>query len=220
MRDSYNVEVWAGSVRGSLNIRVLPYLGAWESLLRDHGANTVNPGEHENPQIQIPPPDGIPPPAPPVGRIQWNLLFRTASPLAIITGVLSALIPPIGLLLVLPLSLKRIIARYRPFHAGGLRASQGAVIGAFTALLSFVAFLVFFLPLLSVRRADIVAWLHDRAAKLTDPVQKQTTLWFTTNEGLMTYLAFSLVFLLVIFLVIGILSGAVITRTRKRVANQ
>jgi len=176
----------------------------------------LNPGEHESPEPQIPPPSAAPPPPlDPPRRIQWNVLFRLASPLAVVSGVVSALLPPAGLLLVLPLSLKRIIARYKPLHSGVLRTGQGALAGAFTALLSFVAFLVFFLPLLSLRRDDIVAWLRDRAAQYPDPQQKQIALWFTTNEGLITYLAFSVVFLLVLFLIVGAVSGAWTTRPRK-----
>lgn len=173
----------------------------------------MNPEEHENPEIQIPP--SAPPPPAPNGRIQWNLLFRTASPLAIVTGVVSAMLPPVGLLLALPLSLRRIIARYRPFHTGVLRPGQGAWIGAFTALLSFVAFLIFFLPVLSLRRADVLAWLRDRAAQYSDPVQKQMALWFTTNEGLMTYFAMVLASLLAIFLIAGAVSGALLARAKK-----
>jgi len=175
----------------------------------------LNPGEHENPETQPPSYGAPPPPLDLPKRIQWNVLFRLASPLAVVSGVVSALLPPAGLLLVLPLSLKRIIARYKPFHAGVLRMGQGALAGAFTALLSFVAFLVFFLPILSLRRDDIVAWLRDRAAQYPDPQQKQITLWFTTNEGLITYLAFSVVFLLIIFLIVGAVSGAWIARPRK-----
>lgn len=87
--------------------------------------------------------------------------------------------------------------------------------GAFTALLSFVAFLVFFLPLLSVRRADILAQFKDLAAQNPDPQQKQIALWFTTNEGFVVIVLLVMAFILAAFLIVGAVSGAFITRPRK-----
>jgi len=122
----------------------------------------VNPGEQETPEEQVPSSYGTPPPPliGPPGPIQWNLLFRLASPLAVITGVVSYLVFPVGLLLVLPFSLKRIIARYRPLHTGALLPGRGAAIGAFMALLSFIGFLVFFLATLSLYRAEMLDKFH------------------------------------------------------------
>ncbi|HKV93190.1 MAG TPA: hypothetical protein VJW20_11645 [Candidatus Angelobacter sp.] len=183
-----------------------------------HGAGfQVNPGEQETPEEQVPSSYGTPPPPPigPPGPIQWNLLFRLASPLAIITGVVTFLFWPIGLLLVVPVSLKRIIARYRPLHSGVLQTSQGVLIGVFTAVLSFVAYSVFTLPTLSLNRASVLAILRNIAAQSPYPRAQQMSEWFATNEGFIAFRIMFLVFFLALFLIAGALSGAWITRTRK-----
>lgn len=177
----------------------------------------MNPGEQETPEEQIPSSYGTPPPPPigPPSPIQWNLLFRLASPLAVITGVMSYLIFPVGLLLVLPFSLKRIITRYRPFHTGALPANQGAAIGAFMGLLSFVGFLVFSLATLSLQRAEMLNKLHELAAQAPDAQSRQLAQWLATSQGFALFTVAILIFLLAIFLIAGALSGAWITRTKK-----
>ena len=177
----------------------------------------MSSGEHESPESQIPQSYGVPPPpAVPSGPIQWNLLFRTASPLAIVTGVVTFLFFPVGLLLVLPLSLKRIITRYRPFHHGTLSAGQGALAGIFMALLSFLAFVVFFFATFSVNRGPMLNKLHEIAMKNPDPQAQQIMLWYTSNEGFTIVIALVLVFFLVLFLIAGGINGALITRAKKR----
>jgi hypothetical protein len=176
----------------------------------------VNPGEDDNPETQIPPSDGTPPPIAPPGRIQWSLFFRAASPLAVVTGVATYLFFPVGLLLVLPLSLKRIIARYRPFHSGAMQPSQGALMGAFMAFLSFASFLVFFLATLSVKREPLFKLFHDLAAQSPDPWTQQMLLWYTTSDGFIALTVWALIFCLALFLIAGAVSGALITRAKKR----
>lgn len=181
----------------------------------------MNPGEQETPEEQIPSSYGTQPPPPigPPGPIQWNLLFRLASPLAVITGVMSFLVFPVGLLLVLPFSLKRIITRYRPFHTGALPAGQGAVIGGFMGLLSSIGFLVFSLATLSLQRAEMLDKIHQLAAQAPDAQSRQMMQWFATSEGFALFTAAILVFFLIIFLIAGALSGAWITRTKKAGSN-
>lgn len=181
----------------------------------------VNPGQQETPEEQSPSSYGTPPPPPigPPARLQWNLLFRLASPLAVITGVLSYLIFPVGLLLVLPFSLKRIIARYRPLHTGALPASQGSAIGAFMGLLSFIAFLVFPLATLSLRRAEMLNKIHELVSKAPDAQSRQIIQWFATTQGLAFIVVSAFTISLAIFLIVGALSGAWITRTRKAGLN-
>ncbi|HET9365714.1 MAG TPA: hypothetical protein VFP71_11960 [Candidatus Angelobacter sp.] len=177
----------------------------------------MNPGEQETPEEQIPSSYGTPPPPPigPPSPIQWNLLFRLASPLAVITGVMSYLIFPVGLLLVLPFSLKRIITRYRPLHTGALPPGRGAVIGVFMGLLSFIAFLVFFFATLSVRRAYVLDKIHQWIAQAPDAQSRQLAQWFATSQGLALIIASAIFFSLALFLIAGALSGAWITRTKK-----
>ncbi len=111
----------------------------------------------------------------------------------------------------LPLSLRRIIARYRPFHSGPLRASHGAQLGAFTALLSFAAFLVFFLATLSLHRTAI----QEYAAQRSDPQSQQLAQLAASNEGFAVLMIYLAVFGLAGLLIAGAVSGALITRPRK-----
>jgi Na+-transporting methylmalonyl-CoA/oxaloacetate decarboxylase gamma subunit len=176
----------------------------------------VNFDEHESPESQIPQSTGAPPPSTvSSGRIQWGLLFRTASPLAIVTGVATFLFFPVGLLLVLPFNLKRIITRYRPLHRGTLNAGQGALAGIFMAFLSFLAFVVFFFATLSVNRGPMLNKLHEIAMQNPDPQAQQIMLWYTSNDGFPILIAFVLLFFLVLFLVAGGISGALITRSKR-----
>jgi len=183
----------------------------------------VNGSEHENPEIPTPSSYGTPPPPTPAPnlpqnlppRIQWGTVFRLASPLAIVTGVVSYLFVPIGLLLVLPISLKRVLTRYRPFHSGVLRTGQGAAMGAFTALLGFVAYLVFMIPTIAGNRGTVLDIIRKSGAQNPDPQAQQIAQWFTTNQGFVVFVCILLGFLLAIFLIAGIISGALLTRAEK-----
>jgi ribose/xylose/arabinose/galactoside ABC-type transport system permease subunit len=120
--------------------------------------------------------------------------------------------------LILPVCLKRIIARYRPLHSGVLQAGQGALLGAFMAVLSFAAFLVFALATVSLQRAAVLDKLRDIAAiaaQNPNPKAQQMALWLPTNEGFIVFVAFSLALALAFFLLAGAISGALITRTKK-----
>lgn len=128
--------------------------------------------------------------------------------MAAITGFLAFLFYPIGVLVVFPLSLRRTITRYRTFHAGGLDSRQGAQLGAFMALLSFAAFLIFFLATISVKRAPLLDRIRELAAQNPDPQAQQMMLWFTTNVGFMVITGLTLLVLLSIFVVVGLISGA------------
>lgn len=87
--------------------------------------------------------------------------------------------------------------------------------GVFMALLSFAAFLVFFLATLSLKRETLFQWFHDWAAKSPDPQTQQMILWYTTNEGFIVITIFSLLIALVLFLAAGAVSGAMLSRTKK-----
>src|SRR5256885_3188243 len=49
----------------------------------------------------------------PTGRIEWKAFIRSAAPLAALSGVLTALLPPFGLFIALPASLVWTISLYR-----------------------------------------------------------------------------------------------------------
>ena len=145
--------------------------------------------------------------------IHWGAFVRIASPLAALTGIVAWLFFP-AVLIALPLSLRRTIVRYRPFHAGALTSGQGARLGAFMALLSFTAFMILFLPVILLNRAALITKIHETALQNPDPQIQQTMLWFATNTGLIVFIAFMLLFMFVIFLVIGLVGGALMTRNR------
>jgi hypothetical protein len=180
-------------------------------------------GEPENREIRtpssdgtpLPPAEGPPLPASPSGPIQWNLFFRLASPLSIVTGVVVSLLLPISVVLILPLCLRRIIARYRPLHSGVLQAGQGARMGAFMAALSFAAFLVFALPAVSLQRAAMLDKFRGIAARNPGPGAQQFAAWVATTEGFIIMVALLLAVVLALFLITGVVSGAMFTRAKK-----
>src|SRR5262249_21681435 len=163
---------------------------------------------------------GVPPDAyqsslaPPQG-IQWGLFFRAALLLSALSGFLTFLIFPIGLLVVFPLSLSSTMARYRPYHPGHLSRGQGARIGAFMALLSFATFLVFFLATLPWNREVVIAKVHEFAAQNPDPQAQAVMLWFATPNGFVTLTILTLLIFLAIFLIVGLASGALMSRSGK-----
>jgi len=176
--------------------------------------HTPSSASYGTPPPPNPNPAPNPPPTPPA-LIQWGTVFRLASPLAIVTGVASALFSPIILLVVFPISLKRIITRYRPFHSGLLRTGQGAAMGAFTALLSFIAYLVVMIPVIAANRSPFLDLIRKSGAQNPDPQAQQVAQWFTTNEGFVVFMSIMLLLVLAIFLIAGVISGALLTRAKK-----
>src|SRR5215472_14163505 len=58
------------------------------------------------------------PPSTQLGAIQWRIFFRTALPLAVLTGLIAAMFFP-AIVVALPLCFRRALSLYRPFHPGG-----------------------------------------------------------------------------------------------------
>jgi len=108
------------------------------------------------------------------------------------------------------------MARYRPFHPGLLRSGQGAGLGAFMALLSFVAFLIFFLPTVSLNRHELLNPFRDQAARNPDPQPQQVLSWVTSPQGFPVVVIFISIFILLLFMVVGLISGAVIASPPKK----
>lgn len=151
-----------------------------------------------------------------VSGIQWGVFFRTASPLAALTGFLGFLFSPLTVLFVLPLSLRRTIHRYRPYHAGKLSSGQGARLGAFMALLSFVAFLIFFLATISLKREALLKMFQEQAGQYHDPQSQQVLAWLASNQGFAIFTVGALFFALLVFLGIGAISGALMAAPPKK----
>jgi hypothetical protein len=154
----------------------------------------------------------------PAARLQWGIFFRLASPLAALAGFLGFLFSPLIVVLILPLCLRKTLNRYRPYHARAVSPSEGSVLGAFMALLSFAAFLIFSLATLSVKREFLQKVFQDQAAQNHDPQSQQFFAWVTSNHGFAIIMVLALFFALCVFLVTGAISGAVMAgRPKDRV---
>ena len=159
-----------------------------------------------------------PQPSPPVHEgIQWKVFFSTASPLAALTGLLTFLFSPLTVVIALPLTLRRVMARYRRIHPGLLRSGQGAGLGAFMALLSFAAFLIFFLPTVSLNRDALLKPLRDQAARNPSPQTQQLLSWATSAQGFPVVVIWACIFILLLFITVGVISGAIMAAPKNRV---
>jgi hypothetical protein len=161
-------------------------------------------------------PDAPPPPPPPpspylatrVPGIQWGHFFRIASPVAALTGLLCVVVFPVGLLLMLPFAARRAITRYRPLHAGPLRRGQGARLGAFAATLSYFSFLIFSVATISLKRAALIQSLQESAQKNPTPQAQEMLRMISTNADFFALMTVTFLFLLGLFLLVGMASGA------------
>jgi hypothetical protein len=168
------------------------------------------------------PADLTPPPTPaevakslatgftPTGRIEWKPFIRSAAPLAALTGVLTALLTPLGLFIALPASSVWTISRYRRGRPAPIGSGQGARMGALMGLISFGFYAAFFLSPASQSEFHelIVNNLQQQALHAPDPQSQQLLQWLATPHGFIAVIAFTLAVILVIFLIIGIGSGA------------
>src|SRR5579864_4624841 len=58
--------------------------------------------------------------------IAWRDFIRAAAPLAGLTGILTLVLPPLGLFVLLPINLVLVISRYLRRRPMALRSGQGA----------------------------------------------------------------------------------------------
>lgn len=144
--------------------------------------------------------------------ISWRDFIRAAAPLAALTGVLTLVLPPLGLFVLLPANLVWAISRYLRRRPMALRSGQGARMGAMMGALSFGFFLASFFAGLSLFWADfhnvMIGRIHEIAAQNPDPQAQQMMQWFATPDGFVAFTAIGLGSILLIFLVIGMGSGA------------
>lgn len=144
--------------------------------------------------------------------IGWLDFIRAAAPLAALTGILTLALPPLGLFVLLPANLVWAISRYLRRRPMALRGGQGARMGAMMGALSFGFFLASFFASLSLFWADfhnvMVDRIHEIAAQNPDPQAQQMMRWFATPDGFVVFTAISLGSIFLIFLVIGMASGA------------
>ena len=153
--------------------------------------------------------------------IAWRDFIRAAAPLAAVTGILTVPLAPLGLFVLLPANLIWAIARYRRNRPLAIRAGQGARMGALMGVLSFGFFLACFLATITLwwrqYREIMIARINEIAAQNPDPQAQQMTQLLATPHGLIVFTAIGLGSIFLIFLVIGMGSGALaITLGRAR----
>jgi hypothetical protein len=155
--------------------------------------------------------------------IAWRDFIHAAVPLAAVTGILTVPLAPLGLFVLLPANLIWAIARYRHNRPLTIRAGQGARMGALMGVLSFGFFLACFLATITLWRTQyremMVARINEIAAQNPDPQAQQMTQWLATPHGLIVFTAMGLGTILLVFLVIGMGSGALaiaLSKARKR----
>jgi hypothetical protein len=126
--------------------------------------------------------------------------------------MLAVVLPPIGLFVLLPASLVWSIGRYRREHPLPLRRGQGATMGALMALFSFGIFLFFSLAAIYFKPTEyrdfMLARIHEAAAKNPDPQAQSSLAWLATPDGLIFFTVLALGLLLILFLIIGMGTGA------------
>lgn len=143
-------------------------------------------------------------------KVRWGIFFRLASPLAALSGFISAVFPPFGILLVLPWSIRRIVTRYRQQQAGPLKRKTGAQLGAFTALLSFFSFLIFFLATISLKRDALIQIFQENAQRNPGPQTQEMVHLISTTEGFIAMMVLTAAIFLATFLLVGLVSGALV----------
>ncbi|HXA85821.1 MAG TPA: hypothetical protein VNZ47_12140 [Candidatus Dormibacteraeota bacterium] len=144
--------------------------------------------------------------------IDWKYFLRAAAPLAFLTGMLTVVLPPLGLFILLPATLVWSIARYRRQRPVPLRSGQGAAMGTVMAMLSFGVFLFFSLAAIYFKPTEyrdfVLGRIHEAAARNPDPQTQQTLQWLATPDGLIVSTVIAMGMILMVFLVVGLASGA------------
>jgi len=160
------------------------------------------------PEQPFPPSGGLAPSA----GIAWKDFIQAATPLAALTGIITVPLALLGLFVLLPANLIWAIARYRRNRPLAIRAGQGARMGAVMGVLSFGFFLACFLATITLWGTQyhemMIARINEIAARNPDPQAQQMTQWLATPHGLIAFTAMILGTTLLVFLVIGMGSGA------------
>jgi len=142
------------------------------------------------------------------GQIQWRSYRRIAVPLSLLAGISIAFVPPIGLLIFF-VALTYCVNRYRREHPGPLSTAQGARLGAFNGLISFVVGAALRTALFhAALRQAMLQQVQQRYGGNPDPQIQQFVHWVTTTQGFTIFTVFFLLFLLFIFLIVSSFAGA------------
>jgi len=132
-----------------------------------------------------------------------------ALPLSLIAGLGISLLPPIGLLFFVA-STVYAVGRYGRDHQGPLKASQGAKMGAFNGLISYVVATALGMALNHADyRQQMMLTLQKQFHGNSDPQVQQMLHWIATNQGFVVFTLIALLFGLVVFLIVSSFIGAV-----------
>jgi hypothetical protein len=109
--------------------------------------------------------------------IRWPQYFKAAWPLALVAGITTALVPPLGMLLFLPIAVIVSLRLYRKHHPGQIRIGQGALLGVALSVLSFVAvvaiYALFYPTISSHFRDAMIQGLNDSQVRTANPESAQ-----------------------------------------------
>lgn len=188
----------------------------------------VSRREEDTPEAPLapnPPPNPVQasPVAPGVaeGRVDWHRYLRMAWLPAIIAGLATAFYAPVGLLIVVPLTVTLTIRTYMKQNPLPLRAAQGAKMGIMAGFVSFAAFALLVLGLVSMdtgrMREELTQGVLQAASRNPDPhVQETLRSIISTDQGFYFIVGVSLVFFLVLVVGFTALTGAIAAATFSR----
>jgi hypothetical protein len=152
------------------------------------------------------------------GQIQRKSLLLAALPLSLLAGLVCALDPRFGWLVLLGIVVYGVL-RHQRRDGGPMSAGIGARLGALIGLLTFVSFLLlgtlrFGLALALGQngneiREEMVKQVQQIAARNPDPQAQEIMRWFATSEGLVVLVGLSLFLFFIFFLVSATATGAV-----------
>lgn len=186
---------------------------------------SASTNEPSSPPLPPGTPESIQPPAVPVnlegpGKIRWKSYQRFAVPLSVIAGVSIAFIAPIGLLIFFG-AIVYGVNRYRREHPAPLSALQGARLGAFNGLISFVvtAALVAINDHGEFRR-QMMLDMQQRLGGSADPRMQDFLQWAGTNQGFLVITLVGTLVTLAIFLIVSSFAGAMTVTLSGNKRNQ
>jgi len=136
----------------------------------------------------------------------------------VVAGLATAFYAPVGLLIVVPLTVVMTVRSYSKQHPLPLRSGQGAKLGMMVGLLSFVALAVLLCAILlidgSQLREGMASAALQAASRNPDPhVQELLRSLVSTNQGLYLIIAMSLFFFFILQILFTALAGAVAATT-------
>ncbi len=145
--------------------------------------------------------------------IRWGQYFKAAWPLALVAGTATALLPPLGFFLFLPIAVIVSVRLYRKHHLGQIRIGQGALLGVALSILSFVAvvaiYALFYPTLSSHFRDAMIQGLNDSQVRTANPESAQAMRnLLDTPDGVLALFSFLTFILFCINTVFASLAGA------------